>query len=43
MLAESSSLLMIFEFFSGLDVPSRFNAYRLDGKEFATLISQASL
>ena len=42
MLAESSSLLMIFEFFSGLDIPSRFSANRLDGKEFARLISQAT-
>jgi putative sulfotransferase len=40
MLAENRSLLMLFEFFSGLDGERRFGAERLDGREFAALLSQ---
>ncbi len=40
MLAEDQSLLMVFEFFSGLDITRRFSADLLDGEAFATLISQ---
>ncbi len=40
MLAEDQSLVMVFEFFSGLDITQRFSADLLDGAAFATLISQ---
>jgi hypothetical protein len=40
MLAENPSLLMIFEFFSGLDIAGRFGPEPLDGGAFAALIAQ---
>ncbi len=40
MLAENSRLMMIFEFFSGLDIAGRFQPGDLDGEGFASLLGQ---
>jgi putative sulfotransferase len=40
MLAENRSLLMIFEFFSGLDIDRRFGTESFDGRELAALLSE---
>ncbi len=40
MLAENHSILSIFEFFNGLDMGRRFSSEPIDGKDFASLISQ---
>jgi putative sulfotransferase len=42
MLAENQSMLMLFEFFAGLDITRRFSTEPLAGKEFAALLSQDS-
>ena len=40
MLAEHHSTLSVFEFFNGLEMGRRFTAEPMDGKDFASLISQ---
>ena len=40
MLGEHPTTLSVFEFFNGLDMGKRFGSEAMDGKEFASLISQ---